>query len=73
MLAMATGAEAATVLSMLETLQGARGRLDLAGTAPGGAPIERNVIPSGPAVGTVGRFFWSAEIRRVSAPGHLAR
>jgi UDP-N-acetylmuramoyl-L-alanyl-D-glutamate--2,6-diaminopimelate ligase len=38
-LAMATGAAAATVLPMLETLQGARGRLDLAGTAPGGAPI----------------------------------
>ena len=33
-LAMATGADAATVLPMLETLQGARGRLDLAGTAP---------------------------------------
>ena len=38
-LAMATGAEAATVLPMLETLHGARGRLDLAGTGPGGAPI----------------------------------
>jgi UDP-N-acetylmuramoyl-L-alanyl-D-glutamate--2,6-diaminopimelate ligase len=38
-LAMATGASAATVLPMLEGLQGARGRLDLAGTAPGGAPI----------------------------------
>jgi UDP-N-acetylmuramoyl-L-alanyl-D-glutamate--2,6-diaminopimelate ligase len=38
-LAMATGADAATMLPMLETLQGARGRLDLAGTAPGGAPI----------------------------------
>jgi UDP-N-acetylmuramoyl-L-alanyl-D-glutamate--2,6-diaminopimelate ligase len=38
-LAMATGAGAATVLPMLESLQGARGRLDLAGTAHGGAPI----------------------------------
>ena len=38
-LAMATGADAATVLPMLETLKGARGRLDLAGTARGGAPI----------------------------------
>ena len=38
-LAMATGAEAATVLPMLESLQGARGRLDLAGTARAGAPI----------------------------------
>jgi UDP-N-acetylmuramoyl-L-alanyl-D-glutamate--2,6-diaminopimelate ligase len=38
-LAMATGASAATVLPLLETLRGARGRLDLAGTARGGAPI----------------------------------
>jgi len=38
-LAMATGASAATVLPMLASLQGARGRLDLAGTARGGAPI----------------------------------
>jgi UDP-N-acetylmuramoyl-L-alanyl-D-glutamate--2,6-diaminopimelate ligase len=38
-LAMATGADAATVLPMLESLKGARGRLDLAGTARGGAPI----------------------------------
>jgi UDP-N-acetylmuramoyl-L-alanyl-D-glutamate--2,6-diaminopimelate ligase len=38
-LAMATGASAATVLPMLASLQGARGRLDLAGTASGGAPI----------------------------------
>ena len=38
-LAMATGATAATVLPLLETLRGARGRLDLAGTARGGAPI----------------------------------
>ena len=38
-LAMATGASAATVLPLLATLQGARGRLDLAGTARGGAPI----------------------------------
>jgi len=38
-LAMATGASAATVLPLLESLQGARGRLDLAGTARGGAPI----------------------------------
>jgi UDP-N-acetylmuramoyl-L-alanyl-D-glutamate--2,6-diaminopimelate ligase len=38
-LAMATGGEAATVLPMLEGLKGARGRLDLAGTAQGGAPI----------------------------------
>jgi UDP-N-acetylmuramoyl-L-alanyl-D-glutamate--2,6-diaminopimelate ligase len=36
---MATGGSPATVLPMLETLQGARGRLDLAGTARGGAPI----------------------------------
>jgi UDP-N-acetylmuramoyl-L-alanyl-D-glutamate--2,6-diaminopimelate ligase len=38
-LAMATGAGAATVLPLLASLQGARGRLDLAGTANGGAPI----------------------------------
>ena len=38
-LVMATGANAADVLPHLETLQGARGRLDLAGTAPAGAPI----------------------------------
>jgi UDP-N-acetylmuramoyl-L-alanyl-D-glutamate--2,6-diaminopimelate ligase len=38
-LAIATGGQAATVLPMLVSLQGARGRLDLAGTAPGGAPI----------------------------------
>ena len=38
-LALATGASAATVLPMLGSLQGARGRLDLAGTASGGAPI----------------------------------
>jgi UDP-N-acetylmuramoyl-L-alanyl-D-glutamate--2,6-diaminopimelate ligase len=38
-LAMATGASAALVLPMLATLQGARGRLDLAGTARAGAPV----------------------------------
>jgi UDP-N-acetylmuramoyl-L-alanyl-D-glutamate--2,6-diaminopimelate ligase len=38
-LVMATGANAADVLPHLENLQGARGRLDLAGTAPAGAPI----------------------------------
>jgi UDP-N-acetylmuramoyl-L-alanyl-D-glutamate--2,6-diaminopimelate ligase len=38
-LAMATGADAPTVLPLLASLQGARGRLDLAGTAIGGAPI----------------------------------
>jgi UDP-N-acetylmuramoyl-L-alanyl-D-glutamate--2,6-diaminopimelate ligase len=38
-LAMATGASAATALPMLASLRGARGRLDLAGTASGGAPI----------------------------------
>ena len=38
-LALATGASAATILPMLASLQGARGRLDLAGTARGGAPI----------------------------------
>jgi len=38
-LVMATGAAAEDVLPRLATLQGARGRLDLAGTAPSGAPI----------------------------------
>jgi UDP-N-acetylmuramoyl-L-alanyl-D-glutamate--2,6-diaminopimelate ligase len=38
-LAMATGADAATVLPMLADLRGARGRLDLAGTSRNGAPI----------------------------------
>ena len=38
-LAVATGGDAPTVLPMLASLQGARGRLDLAGTARGGAPI----------------------------------
>jgi UDP-N-acetylmuramoyl-L-alanyl-D-glutamate--2,6-diaminopimelate ligase len=38
-LAIATGVSAATVLPMLACLQGARGRLDLAGTATSGAPI----------------------------------
>lgn len=38
-LVMATGAHAEDVLPRLADLQGARGRLDLAGTAPGGAPI----------------------------------
>jgi UDP-N-acetylmuramoyl-L-alanyl-D-glutamate--2,6-diaminopimelate ligase len=38
-LCMATGGSPAMVLPMLETLQGARGRLDLAGSARGGAPI----------------------------------
>ena len=38
-LCLATGGSAATVLPMLEALQGARGRLDLAGTARSGAPI----------------------------------
>jgi UDP-N-acetylmuramoyl-L-alanyl-D-glutamate--2,6-diaminopimelate ligase len=38
-LAMATGTGAATVLPRLASLQGARGRLDLAGTAKGGAPV----------------------------------
>lgn len=38
-LAMATGAGVETVLRLLESLQGARGRLDLVGTAQGGAPI----------------------------------
>jgi UDP-N-acetylmuramoyl-L-alanyl-D-glutamate--2,6-diaminopimelate ligase len=36
---MPTGASAETVLPQLESLQGARGRLDLAGMARGGAPI----------------------------------
>jgi UDP-N-acetylmuramoyl-L-alanyl-D-glutamate--2,6-diaminopimelate ligase len=38
-LAMATGSSAANVLPLLQSLHGARGRLDLAGTAPCGAPI----------------------------------
>jgi UDP-N-acetylmuramoyl-L-alanyl-D-glutamate--2,6-diaminopimelate ligase len=38
-LAIATGGMADVVLPLLETLRGARGRLDLAGTARGGAPI----------------------------------
>jgi UDP-N-acetylmuramoyl-L-alanyl-D-glutamate--2,6-diaminopimelate ligase len=38
-LAMATGGSAEEVLPRLAHLQGARGRLDLAGTAPSGAPI----------------------------------
>jgi UDP-N-acetylmuramoyl-L-alanyl-D-glutamate--2,6-diaminopimelate ligase len=38
-LAMATGASATDVLPLLVSLQGARGRLDLAGTANGDAPI----------------------------------
>jgi UDP-N-acetylmuramoyl-L-alanyl-D-glutamate--2,6-diaminopimelate ligase len=38
-LVMATGAAAEHVLPHLASLQGARGRLDLAGTAPAGAPI----------------------------------
>ncbi len=38
-LVMATGTSAAEVLPMLQSLQGARGRLDLAGTAKAGAPI----------------------------------
>jgi len=38
-LVMATGGEAATVLPMLAKLQGALGRLDLAGTSRTGAPI----------------------------------
>jgi UDP-N-acetylmuramoyl-L-alanyl-D-glutamate--2,6-diaminopimelate ligase len=38
-LAMATGGSADVVLPLLGTLRGARGRLDLAGTARGGAPI----------------------------------
>ena len=38
-LVIATGTGAATVLPLLETLRGARGRLDLAGTGRGGAPI----------------------------------
>jgi UDP-N-acetylmuramoyl-L-alanyl-D-glutamate--2,6-diaminopimelate ligase len=38
-LAMATGGSADVVLPLLGTLRGARGRLDLSGTARGGAPI----------------------------------
>jgi UDP-N-acetylmuramoyl-L-alanyl-D-glutamate--2,6-diaminopimelate ligase len=38
-LAIATGATADTVLPLLETLRGARGRLDLAGTGTADAPI----------------------------------
>lgn len=38
-LVMATGARAEDVLPHLASLQGARGRLDLAGTAPAGSPI----------------------------------
>jgi UDP-N-acetylmuramoyl-L-alanyl-D-glutamate--2,6-diaminopimelate ligase len=38
-LCLATGARADDVLPLLANLQGARGRLDLAGTAPSGAPI----------------------------------
>jgi len=38
-LCLATGGSAATVLPLLASLQGARGRLDLAGSARGGAPI----------------------------------
>ena len=38
-LVIATGTSAAQVLPMLESLQGARGRLDLAGTSKAGAPI----------------------------------
>jgi UDP-N-acetylmuramoyl-L-alanyl-D-glutamate--2,6-diaminopimelate ligase len=38
-LVMATGTSAAAVLPLLQSLQGARGRLDLAGTGQGGAPI----------------------------------
>jgi len=38
-LAMATGGTADTALPLLETLRGARGRLDLVGTARGDAPI----------------------------------
>ena len=38
-LVMATGGSAATVLPLLESLRGARGRLDLAGTGRGGAPV----------------------------------
>jgi UDP-N-acetylmuramoyl-L-alanyl-D-glutamate--2,6-diaminopimelate ligase len=38
-LAIATGSNAAAVLPLLAALQGARGRLDLAGTARAGAPI----------------------------------
>jgi UDP-N-acetylmuramoyl-L-alanyl-D-glutamate--2,6-diaminopimelate ligase len=38
-LCLATGSRASDVLPLLTELQGARGRLDLAGTARGGAPI----------------------------------
>lgn len=38
-LVMATGTRATKVLPLLESLQGARGRLELAGTSPAGAPI----------------------------------
>ncbi len=38
-LAMATGTSASTTLPLLANLRGARGRLELAGTAPAGAPI----------------------------------
>jgi UDP-N-acetylmuramoyl-L-alanyl-D-glutamate--2,6-diaminopimelate ligase len=38
-LSLATGSNAAAVLPLLSELRGARGRLDLAGTAGGGAPI----------------------------------
>jgi UDP-N-acetylmuramoyl-L-alanyl-D-glutamate--2,6-diaminopimelate ligase len=38
-LAVATGASASKVLPLLANLRGARGRLELAGTAPSGAPI----------------------------------
>src|SRR5262245_54328030 len=38
-LVMATGMGAATVLPALQSLRGARGRLDLAGTGRGGAPV----------------------------------
>ncbi|HET7211021.1 MAG TPA: UDP-N-acetylmuramoyl-L-alanyl-D-glutamate--2,6-diaminopimelate ligase, partial [Methyloceanibacter sp.] len=38
-LVMATGSSAATVLPALQSLRGARGRLDLAGKGRGGAPI----------------------------------
>jgi UDP-N-acetylmuramoyl-L-alanyl-D-glutamate--2,6-diaminopimelate ligase len=38
-LVIATGGDAARVIPLLETLQGARGRLDLAGTTASGAPV----------------------------------
>ncbi|HKA99391.1 MAG TPA: UDP-N-acetylmuramoyl-L-alanyl-D-glutamate--2,6-diaminopimelate ligase [Methyloceanibacter sp.] len=38
-LVMATGTSAATVLPALQSLRGAHGRLDLAGTSRGGAPV----------------------------------